>query len=54
MIMHLLLTAVVLICLGIAREVVATAPIKGEGIKWGVQAIAAIIAIIMIMNIWGI
>lgn len=54
MLMHLVLTAVVLICLGIARETIADAPIGNGGVKWGIQAVASIIAIIMILRIWGI
>lgn len=54
MIIHLILTIVVLICFWIAKEVVVDAPIGNSSVKWGIQAIIAIICIVIIFDIWGI
>lgn len=54
MLMMIVLTIVVLICLGIAWSVANAAPLPGAYTKWGLLALCAVAAIACILSIWGI
>ncbi len=52
--MSLILTLVVLIVFWIAQGIVSGAPIADEKIKWAIKAIMGVVAIVMILGIWGL
>lgn len=50
----LIYTVVVLICFWILTGVINTAPFGDAKVKWGLYAIAALIAVVIVLNIWGL
>jgi hypothetical protein len=54
MIMSLILTLVILVCYWLATAMINSAPIGNSNVKWGVVAIATLIAIVAILGIWGL
>jgi hypothetical protein len=54
MILSLILTLVVLICFWLLTTWINGAPFGDAKVKWGMYGVALLIAILIILSIWGI
>jgi hypothetical protein len=54
MILHAILTLIVLICFWLAQNRIGSAPFGDARVKWGLTGIALLIAILVILDIWGL
>lgn len=54
MLTSLILTVVVLVCLSILGRVIDSAPFLNSNMKWVAQAVIALMAVVLILDVWKI